>query len=144
MEARSFYDVKFTPCTSSQISQPIPRTNRKPTAISLSQVAGAAVSASLTHMGQSGTLVESLAISYYKCPFLPRLCAPFLFTLSQTTTLNLTVTMRLKFKSQHIRGVLPMLAGMVCGDVAKWYAVRAAVPDVLFLDTALGAETREK
>ena len=37
-----------------------------------------------------------------------------------------------------------MLAGMVCGDIAKWYAVRSTLPNVLYLDTALGAEARER
>ena len=56
----------------------------------------------------------------------------------------LAVMQRAKVKSQQLRIALPMMSGMMCGDGAKYFAVRTVIPDVLYLDTSFGAEAREK
>ena len=54
------------------------RSNHEVPVSLFSQVAGAVFSASLAHMGQSNTFVESLAIHSYKYRFSPRFCHVFI------------------------------------------------------------------
>ena len=54
------------------------------------------------------------------------------------------VIKRLKVKSQQINMMVPILSGMMVGDLSKWYSARPLIPRALYLDTAFGAEVRER